>query len=249
MYELCIKLKDVPGAIAKTAKLLSDNGVNIKTGSLFYGPKSRKFGFWTSFVDVSKAKSGVEKLDQELRKLPAVLDVKFEEPKPAPYEIMHFPIMHGDLRAVVMSTNLFGSMLSGIERILAPSGFAAVLYDSGKKAGEHYTKYFRDKYGLEKREELIQTLMQAWKAIGWGLVTVNEINAECLPATVIVEENFEAIVWKKKPYKVCHWSRGFIAGYFGAVFGKPVEVTEVKCLAAGDEHCEFEVKPERKQEK
>lgn len=142
IYELCIKLKDVLGAVAETAKLLSDNGVNVKTGSLFYGSKSARCGFWTAFIDLSKANSSVEKLDQELRKLPAVLDVKFEEPKPAPYEIMHFPIMHGDSRAVVMSTDLFGFMLSGIERFLASSGFAAVLYDSGKKAGEHYVKYF-----------------------------------------------------------------------------------------------------------
>lgn len=78
---------------------------------------------------------------------------------------------------------------------------------------------------------------------------VHKIDVERPSATIVIKENFEAIAQDKKPYKACHWSRGFITGYFGAVFGKPVEVTEVKCLAAGDEHCEFEVKPERKQEK
>lgn len=249
VYELCIKLKDTLGAIAETAKILSDNGVNIKTSSLFYGPKSRKFGFWTSFIDFSKANNSIKKLEKELRKLPAVLDVKFEEPKPAPYEIMHFPILHQGSRAIVMPVNLFGSMLNGIERILTHSGFAAVMYESGKKTGKRHTKYFKDKFGLETREDLIEALIQGVKAIGWASVTVQEIDSEQLSATLIAKENFEAIAQNKKPYKACHFSRGFIAGYFGTVFGKPVDVTEIKCFAAGDEHCEFKIKPAREQGK
>jgi predicted hydrocarbon binding protein len=249
VYELCIRLKDVPGAIAETAKLLSDSGVNIKSGSLFYSPKSNNIGFWTSFIDLSKANISIEKLDQKLQKLPPVLDVKFEKPKPAPYEIMHFPVMHENSRAIVMPTELFSSMLGGVERILTPSGFSAVFYDSGKKAGKYNAEYLQKKFGLEKNEDLIQVLIQKVKAIGWGLITVDKIAIKRSSATLIIKENFEALVQKKKPYRVCHWSRGFIAGYFSVVFSKPVESVEVKCLATGDEHCEFDIRPEREQEK
>jgi predicted hydrocarbon binding protein len=249
VYELCIKLKDVPGAIAKAAKLLSDSGVNIKSSSLFYSPKSTKIGFWTSFIDLSKANSSIEKLDQKLQKLPPVLDVKFEKPKPAPYEIIHFPVMHEDSRAIVMPTTLFGSMLGGIERILTPSGFSAVFYDSGKKAGKYYAEYLKNKFGLEKKEDLIQVLIQGVKAIGWGLITVDKIDIKRFSATISIKENFEAVAQEEKPYTTCHWSRGFITGYFSVVFSKPVESVEVKCLATGDKHCEFEIRPEREQEK
>ena len=44
LYEVCIILKDVRGAIAKTAKVLADANVNIKTGALFYIPSNPELG-------------------------------------------------------------------------------------------------------------------------------------------------------------------------------------------------------------
>ena len=37
--QICLVLKDVPGALAKAARFLADAGVNIKTGSTFFLPE------------------------------------------------------------------------------------------------------------------------------------------------------------------------------------------------------------------
>ena len=128
-----------------------------------------------------------------------------------------------------------------MKKILTPSGLEAVLYDVGKRSGANYAKYLSEKYGV-KDLELISTVIQATRATGWGIVEVKSIDFKRLSGTVIIRDCFEALAREKKPYKVCHWIRGFVAGFQSVVFGQPVEAVETKCLAVGDEHCEFEIR-------
>lgn len=239
LYEICIILKDVLGALAETAKVLANTHSNIKTGSIFYLPNGSKLGAWTSFIDISKAKNGINDIEKELRKLDAVVDVKFERPFPAPFEVIHFPILHGDLRATIMPIEIFREIWEGFETILTPSGLEAVLYDVGKRNGTYYAKYLSEKYNV-KGDELLSAIIQAIKATGWGIVEVRTIDFKNLSGTIIVKECFEALAREKKPYKVCHWIRGFVAGFLSLVLHQPIEAVETKCLAVGDEHCEFE---------
>jgi predicted hydrocarbon binding protein len=243
LYEVSILLKDVKGAVAQVAKQLADSDINLKTGSLFYVPGTQEKGCWTTFIDVSKCTKSLMELERDLRMLDAVLDVKFLEPKPAPYEVRHFPVLHGDERAIIMPIELFGEMMDAVERILSPSGFAAVFYDVGKKTGEFIIKKLKDRYKLQSAE-LVEALGQAVKALGFGVPEVKYVDFQKLSGTIIVRDCMEALARKKKHYKVCHWSRGFVAGAFSYIFGRPVDVTENKCLASEDEYCEFQIKPQ-----
>lgn len=241
IYELCITLKDVPGAIAKTAQVLSDANINIKTGSLFYGPEGREKGFWTSFIDVSKSTVKLEELIDKLKELDVVLDVKVEKPAPVAYEVIHFPILHGDRRALVMPIDLFKSLFEEVSKILTPSGFAAVFYNAGKKSGIFFEGFLRKKFNLKKPEDRVAVLMQAVKAIGWGVVESAEVDIETLSGVIRIKDNMEASIWGKCNENVCHWSRGFIAGYVGAVHNIDLEAVEVKCSASGSPYCEFKL--------
>jgi len=240
LYEVCVILKDVPGALAKVAKLFADANVNIKTSTSFYVPSYLEVGFWSSFIDISKAKQSIDELEKELRKLGVVVDVLFEEPKPAPFEVMHFPILHGKGRAVIMPVAVIWTLWEGLEKILQPSGLAAVHYDAGKNTGVHTAKRLKQKYDLGKTD-LISSFAQAMKATGWGIIEFHEVDFRRLSGTIIIKECFEAVAWRKKPYKVCHWTRGVLAGFMSTVFEKTVEAVEVKCLATGDKHCEFKI--------
>jgi len=242
LYEVCVILTDVPGALAKATKVMANANVNIKTGSVFYLPDRNELGSWTSFIDVSKATKSIGEIVEDLRKLDVVEEVKFEEPKPAPFETLHFPLLHGKTRAVIMPIGTIWAVWDGLEKILLPSGFAAVNYNAGKKSGEHTATRLKEMYGLESTD-LILALIQALKATGWGIGEARDIDFRGLSGTIIVKECFEAVAWRKKPYNVCHWTRGYIAGAVSVVFGKPVEAVEVRCLAKGDEHCEFKIQP------
>jgi predicted hydrocarbon binding protein len=238
--QICLVLKDVPGALAETARLLADAKVNIKTGSTFFLPEYPNAGIWSSFVDFSKATKSLQEVLEDLKLLNVVLDVRLEEPKPTPFERIHFPVLHATTRAVVLPIGMFWALWNGFERILRPSGLAAVLYDAGKKVGENAAKRLREMFKVQG-EELIQALAQAGKATGWGVTEVRRIDMKKPSATIIVKDCFEAVAWRKKPYTVCHWTRGYLAGYMSNVFGNPVEAVETKCMAVGESYCEFKI--------
>jgi predicted hydrocarbon binding protein/predicted amino acid-binding ACT domain protein len=240
-HQICVVLKDVPGALAKATKVLADANINIKTSSTFYVAEYPKAGVWSAFLDISKATKSLQEVETKLREQDVVLDVILKEPRPAPFESIHFPILHGSTRAVIMPIGMFWALWDGFERILKHSGLSAVLYDAGKRMGEHAAKRLREMFGLEG-EDLIHAMAQAGQATGWAITEIKQLDFKAPSATIIVKDCFEAAAWRKKPYNVCHWTRGYLSGYMSTVFGKPVEAVEAKCMAKGDKYCEFEIK-------
>jgi len=238
--QICLVLKNVPGALAKAARLLADAGVNVKTGSTFYLSEYPNAGIWSSFVDFSKATKSPQEVLEELKRLDVVLEARFEEPKPAPFESIHFPILHATTRALILPIGMFWALWDGFERILQDSGLAAVLYNAGKETGKRAAKRLKERFNIDGNE-LIQAFAQAVRATGWGITEFSRIDMKNHSATIIVKECFEAAAWRKKPYTVCHWTRGYLAGYMSTVFGKPVEAIEAKCMARGDKYCEFKI--------
>jgi len=241
LYQICVVLKDVPGALAKVAKILGDANINIKSSSSFFVDKYPDAGVWSAFVDVSKATKSLREIEEELRELDVVLEVVFKEPKPAPFETIHFPALHGNTRAIIMPRGMFWALLSALEKIFKHSGLMAVLYSAGKRLGQHAAKRISELYQL-RGKALLEALAQAGQATGWAITEVKEIDFEGCKATIIVKEGFEAIAWREKPHAACHLTRGYLAGYLSTVFNKSVEASETKCLARGDKYCEFVIK-------
>jgi len=244
LYQICISLKDVPEALAETAKVLADANAQIKTGAIFEVPEYHGTRFWSTFIEVSKATKGIEELVNDLRKLKVVKDVKFVEIKSAPFEVLHFPILYATTQAIVWPIGMFWSLWDAIEGILKPSGAAVLHYNTGKAVGKRVAERLRRMFGVE-RTDLIQTVNQAVQTTGWGIVETRNVDFKRGRETIIIRECFEALAWRKKPYKACHWVRGYMAGVASVVFDRPMEAVEIKCLATGDEYCEFKVRPEK----
>jgi len=241
IYEICITLKNVRGAVLKTAQVLSEAQVDVRSSILFDAVEQSNIGYWTSFIDLAKASKDIEQIEGELRKLDVVQNIKVVKPEPLAYDVVHFPIMHGDSTAVMMSVELFGSLFDEIERILTPSGFAAVFYNAGKKSGEFMGELLEKRYGL-KGDSLASVLAQSIRATGWGEIENFEMDRKNLVGKIRMRACFEALLRNQRKEKICHWTRGFIAGAFSKVVNAPLEAIELKCAAADDEICEFEVK-------
>jgi hypothetical protein len=116
---------------------LADTGVNIKAESSFYVSNYDGMCFWTAFLDVSRSAQDIDALKETLLGLDVIEDVRIEEPKPVPFEIIHFPALHSNTRAVIMPMGSFGALLNKLEKILTPSGLTALHYDAGKNVGEY----------------------------------------------------------------------------------------------------------------
>jgi len=173
-----------------------------------------------------------------------VEDVRFKEPEPAPFEVLHFPILYVTTEALVWPMGNFWALWDAIEGILKPSGAAVLHYNTGKRVGERVALTLKRIFGVEGMD-LISAVAQAVQATGWGVIEPRDIDLERHQGIIIIKQCFEALAWRKKPYKICHWSRGYIAGVANVIFGIPMKAEEIKCLATGDEYCEFRVEPER----
>jgi predicted hydrocarbon binding protein len=241
VYEVRIHLKNVREALAKVTKIMADANVSIETGALFYPTKDHQTGFWTLFIETSNSTKNLKMLESELKSLDVVLDVAVEEPKPLAFDVMHFPLLHGNSRAIILPIGVFRALWEGFETILLPSGLEAVLYAAGKKVGEKVTITLKEKYGVPETE-LVNAILQACQATGWGIPSIKDIDYQKNEATLIVRECFEALSWKRKPYKTCHWTRGYFAGMMGVIFNELIEATETKCASMGDEYCMFKLK-------
>lgn len=242
IYEICITLKDDYGAVSKATNVLSHAHVNLRAALLSSAVDNSGLGYWASFVDLSKAVKGIKQIEEDLRKLDVVQDVKIVRPEPLTCDVVHFPIVNGNSAATVMPAELFGSLFDEIEKILTPSGFAAVFYNAGKKSGGFIAKLFSERYGL-KGDDVLLAMVQATKTIGWGEIEDLTIDRRKLTGRFKIQSCFEAVLRGYRKEKICHWTRGFIAGFSSEVVGESLEAVELKCVAAGDKLCEFEVKP------
>jgi len=243
LYQIDVALRDSPGALSQVAKVLADARINIKTGAIFHPNEFSEEGFLTCFIDVNKATGSIEEVEENLRKLNVVQNVKFIQPRPAPFDSFHFPVLHGNSRATIMPLEVFGALWKGLEHILKPSGLSVVLYSAGKCVGEETIKQLIDMYNLEGREILL-ALLQANQATGWGIGEIADLDFQTSVADIVVYDCFEAVAWQnKKTNETCNWTRGYFAGSLSTVFHNAVEAIETKCLASGDPYCEFKIKP------
>jgi predicted hydrocarbon binding protein/KaiC/GvpD/RAD55 family RecA-like ATPase len=99
----------------------------------------------------------------------------------------------------------------------------------GKEVGEHLIDA-----GLSE-DEAVQRVIQFLKHCKVGKVTVGE--------TVKIEDNCESFYMKlakmKSQEPSCYFTSGFLNGLFSTV--KNRHVREIKCIAAGDPYCQWEI--------
>jgi predicted hydrocarbon binding protein len=78
-----------------------------------------------------------------------------------------------------------------------------------------------------------------------GKVTLRPGSGQALAETIRIRENCESSQTKLFATKIkqpsCFFTTGFLNGLFSAV--KNQHVREVKCIAAGDPYCEWEIIP------
>ena len=100
---------------------------------------------------------------------------------------------------------------------------------AGKKVGKHLMEA-----GLSE-DEAVKRVLNFLEYCKAGKVTMNE--------TIKIEENCESLstrFLKDAEEPSCHFTTGFLNGIFSAT--KSQHVKEIKCFAAGDPHCEWEIR-------
>jgi len=141
-----------------------------------------------------------------------------------------------EVPAVIVSIETFVSLQKDAETILGLEGASVLLYEAGKKAGLRWINRFSKEWGL-KDKKFIEAVQNFYAELGWGRFSVEEDNKNEL--VVRVKNSFIARGYGNSEVPVCHFLRGYNAGLAEVLKDKDIDAEEIRCIARGDDCCEF----------
>jgi len=223
------------GGLAEIAVAIADEDIIIKSGFHRVGDNKLK---WTMFLDFSKAKITPEELE---RKISQMRDVSQVEMKPTTlgFDVFHFPLKALGYRIIMWNAQNFGSYVKRLIEVLGDVAFP-ILYNLGRAEAEYMWKRMSSEGG--SKEDVLKILQETYRASGWGIIEFGEINYKEGRTNVKIRQHVVPESLGKSNRPVCHDIRGYLTGIFSEYFGRKISATEVKCMATGDEYCEFEIR-------
>jgi len=144
--------------------------------------------------------------------------------------------------AIIMRAVTFSDLQKRLEALLSNSAATVILVEVGRECGKRSAERIKEERHIEGGE-LLSAVAQHKKEQAWGDVDFREINLEQKRGYIIVGNCFEAVKYGHSNTPVCHFMKGFLVGALSVVFDQDIMLDETSCLAKGDEHCEFHIKP------
>lgn len=234
LVEVLVVRKVGSGGLADIASAISDEGIIIKSG--FHRFDDDKLQ-WTIFLDFSKAKITPEELEKKMSQMKDVSGVQMKSPTLG-FESFHFPLNALGYRTILWNAQNLGSYIKRLIEVLGDVA-SPVLYNLGRAEAEYMWK--RMSKEDSSKEDVLKLLQETYRTSGWGIIKFDEINHKESRAKVKIEQHVVPESLGKSDRPVCHDIRGYLAGIFSLYFGRRISAAEVKCMATGDEYCEFEI--------
>jgi len=131
-----------------------------------------------------------------------------------------------------------------VRRIMGADGEAVMAYEAGKEAAKELIRLIRKEFKLEGTD-LLKAMVELFSELKMGKVSiVHPIRGlEEGEVVIRIEDSYIArSLYERSDKPVCNLIRGEIAGLMEEVTGLKMDAEETKCLAIGDEYCEFVVK-------
>ncbi|MBM1154513.1 hypothetical protein DRN94_001390 [archaeon] len=217
--------------------VLSEAGANIRFSSV--SREATGLYLHLFFLETSDLTVPLGDLEQRVRGLEGVVDVKLVEPKPLPADTLLFPLQSSHMRLVVFPLREIHAIWDTYEELMA-QGFAIVSYNAGKKVGKDIAMWLKVKYKLEPKDMII-ALEQYMRAFGMGVPEFKEVDLDTGRAVILLKDSFESAK-RRKPRPSCNFIKGLFAGFLSELVGREITVTETRCVSIGDEYCEFKAR-------
>lgn len=237
---LSLTFRNIQGIIAKIAKILSENNVNI-----LYGVHSveKHIGYWVFLAEFSNAKKPLRQIIEEIKSINGVLEINYGINSvgsmlinPFPFTIM---LPYGIGKASIIPIAILKKTISNLRGKwgVVTSVF---LYHIGYHMGEVLGNMFRRKNF--KCEEILRASLEYLKYLSlFRDYSIKFFSLISCTASIKIYDSIECEnVRSDKP--VSHFLRGVLGGIFFTIFRKEIAVYETRCIAKGDKFCEYIVK-------
>jgi len=231
------RIRPEPGIVTEISTIISQLNTRILSLTLTSREDKR---YITAILDMTESKHNVKELVNQLKQLDFIEEIKYLEPdyKGLLIDKHCFPVemMEGKIRALIIPTKTLSQIFAELWKEVGAIAWV-ISFHQGYVLGEYLAQLIKnmvpDPLGQAK------TLSALYRACGWGIMDMTYFNPLTLSLRVKIEENFEPEAFSPMKEPVCHFTRGLFAGATKVIWGREFIVTETKCKAMGDPHCEF----------
>ena len=235
---MCPDCLDRPGVLAYMLDVVAGRNVPVVHLKLSK-PKLNLPVELVIFADLTGRKGEEDELAREFRMLEFVDDVKVIRPlfDGLTVDNEFFPLTLAGKRAVILRRDLYEGLLRKLKSRMG-TGYAALLYHTGYEIGcTVFDDYLKMAEGDLKRALLVGKWI--FKHVGLGEMEMGMIDLKGKRAVIKVYNSSECELFKGSKQPESHFIRGMIAGWLSRFFGERAYAKETKCIAKGDEYCEF----------
>ena len=130
------------------------------------------------------------------------------------------------------------------ESIIGPTAHS-IIYSSGKDFAGAVESNLREKiihlWSKVSSRKVAERMLKQFRQWGYGKAEIIEFDESEPRIKLKVENSANADGYSESDEPVCHFTRGILAGAVSVLFDQDMDCVENKCIAQGDEYCEFEI--------
>ncbi len=217
-----------PDYLLELVQLLSRRGVRMLS-MIAQAHPDRPEVHALMFLDLTKCSLEPSGLLDEIGGVSNVVEARMVE----------MPFTYGEARIVAFALGELHLFFEEVAKTWGTAG-EAILYHLGLRAGRAFAEKLIKHYGTGIK--LLNYILAYSSGTGYGRFEVVSYS-EGKRAIIRAYELFECY-GRRSDKPTSHLFRGILAGIFSAIWSRNVTVTEVRCVAVGDEHCEFLIEGE-----
>jgi len=158
------------------------------------------------------------------------------------YDAASGALSYKDVRYLIIRPETLVGLQKAIEKHSAMAARDA-FFQGGYQGGYLSAKKYKEIQNLSDNET-IRFMMKMGSEIGWGHFKLDDYDFAQKKMQIRVENSPFAAAYGDSGAGVCHLIRGVLGGLATFLFSRNCIVSETRCLAKGDEHCEFQVAAE-----
>lgn len=245
IYVFHMKVRNAPGILWPIAKVFADFNVNIIYVVMNVFTPAMKEGCIHFFADFTNVRTSPENIVNAIK--PFVLEVNYDHSSSLVVDTYHFPLNVFGMRALIFTAEFMQHMFDEFKRV-AGNGARALLWNLGHMAGylriKDYVKLLKEAFRMDlSNYEIARICCGIVQSYGWGVFEVIKWDEDKGEFTVRVWDSFESShVKSKRKNPQCSFIGGMLCGVAKGLFGRDFQSSEVKCIAMGDEYCEFHIR-------
>ncbi|GBC69650.1 hypothetical protein HRbin01_01352 [archaeon HR01] len=237
-----LRISNKPGSLYQVLNVFKNRSLNIvHLSSLRCQCLPEDFTDVAVFTDFTGLSITVEELLEELRCLDVVVEVVALRPElpGLAVNMAAFPLELLGYRAIVLRKPVYMGLFYGMRKRLGSAG-DALIYHVGLEAGRGLGADII-RMGYADRLPIALKLIE----IIHGRAVLEFVEYKPREGRYVVRAYhlFECEDVESPSQPNSSFYRGFLAGIMESVMGIEMSVTETKCIAVGDEYCEFRLEP------